>query len=451
MLKRIEERIIVVENTIENNPFECLDENNYTLSVYLGDYSIRSYRQIIVDLNKHRSNDSITDNEYILCLKKIYNSKLKVSRRACISIKSGSVKINDSLKPRFEQNDARSTILQFFEGVIEDTKKNLYMLNKYPTFFTLSNPEIIGSDFESRYDSDIYLYKSIVIDRVAPHTFGLLSPEDTKVNEKRALLNIIAYYFGKPLYISTDNPYFNNKLDVLYENFDLTDMLTLRHKEYVNKELHSTSYLCRPVFKNRKYFPLIEIEELSHPQMLDSYHDSLKQFEPLPRCVFLYRVFEYAAAVHYQPKIRPPKYNPRDAIEYYYNKAMNHQFSTLYMVRPYRARKVNPGDYKIKNEHSNFLIALKKESKKIIKEWSNHKYLKNKSLGAIIYETGRNRVAHGGKSNFAITYDYEGNYSHINNVNIILELIARYTIEIMNPSIYKLTDTRKNLYKGFIG
>lgn len=42
---------------------------------------------------------------------------------------------------------------------------------------------------------------------------------------------------------------------------------------------------------------MIAFEKLPHEGILDLYHASLKQFEPLPRCVFLYRVFEYAAYI----------------------------------------------------------------------------------------------------------------------------------------------------------
>jgi len=86
----------------------------------------------------------------------------------------------------------------------------------------------------------------------------------------------------------------------------------------------------------------------------------------------------------------------------------------------------------------------------IIGEWANHKFLNTKSIGQIIYDTGRNRVAHGNRTNHRMTYDYQGNYMHINNVNVLLELIARYVIETLNPSVYKLTECATKYYHGYM-
>ena len=80
-----------------------------------------------------------------------------------------------------------------------------------------------------------------------------------------------------------------------------------------------------------------------------------------------------------------------------------------------------------------------------MKEWSNNPYLSGKSLGEVIYSTGRCAAAHG-KNNKAARYDYGMNYKHINDVNIFLELIARYIIDELNPSIVRLVETNRTKY-----
>ena len=42
-----------------------------------------------------------------------------------------------------------------------------------------------------------------------------------------------------------------------------------------------------------------------------------------------------------------------------------------------------------------YAAALKREARKILTEWSNDSYLKSKSKGEIIYVTGRNFTVHG--------------------------------------------------------
>mgnify|MGYP000426498119 CR=1 FL=1 len=44
-------------------------------------------------------------------------------------------------------------------------------------------------------------------------------------------------------------------------------------------------------------------------------------------------------------------------------------------------------------------------------------------------------------------YDYDKNYLHINNVNILLEIIARYVIELLNPELKNVVERRTVFYK----
>ena len=43
-------------------------------------------------------------------------------------------------------------------------------------------------------------------------------------------------------------------------------------------------------------------------------------------------------------------------------------------------------------------------------------------------------------------YDYYNNYFHINNVNIILELIDRYVVELLNPQLRNVVECKKEYY-----
>lgn len=43
-------------------------------------------------------------------------------------------------------------------------------------------------------------------------------------------------------------------------------------------------------------------------------------------------------------------------------------------------------------------------------------------------------------------YDYYSNYFHINNVNIILELIDRYVVELLNPQLRNFVERKKEYY-----
>lgn len=174
---------------------------------------------------------------------------------------------------------------------------------------------------------------------------------------------------------------------------------------------------------------------------MDLYHASLKQFEPLPRCVFLYRVFEYAASYHYKPTIMPATYTPEDALNYYLPLALNYNCNPLYYIDWNKHGK--------REQLSNYFTVLKHEAKIILEEWRNSPYLSRKSPGEIIYLTGRNFTAHGASGNRGdrnMQYDYDKNYLHINNVNIVLEIIARYVVELLNPQLQNVVERRKKYY-----
>jgi hypothetical protein len=94
----------------------------------------------------------------------------------------------------------------------------------------------------------------------------------------------------------------------------------------------------------------------------------------------------------------------------------------------------------------NLTTDLKRQSKKITNSWSKHPFLKGKSIGEVIYTHGRNPIAHGGNDAHNVNYDYANKYLHSNNVNVFLELISRYIIELFNPDLRKHLHLNKDLY-----
>ena len=108
------------------------------------------------------------------------------------------------------------------------------------------------------------------------------------------------------------------------------------------------------------------------------------------------------------------------------------------------------GSENVKPKLCNFFTVLKSEVKRILNELSTAPYLSNKTTSEIIYLTGRNFTEHGasgtrGERN--MHYDYDKNYLQINNVNILLELIARYVIELLNPELKNVGESRTLFYK----
>ena len=222
------------------------------------------------------------------------------------------------------------------------------------------------------------------------------------------LLDIMAYLSALPNFIELNNADFNNRLHTMYQYFDICNCLLIRENVYEKKEINYTYSLLLPILKNTKRFNLVEIEALENEEILNLYHTSLKQFEPLPRCIMLYRVVE-CAFDDYKKIFKCEDFKPENAIEYFWNEANNVQLNPLYCVR-YEGNSHNIFD---------LIKKLKKESKKIIVEWQKNKYLRNKSIGEVIYQTGRNFSAHGANKEQNARYDYGKNYKHINNVKAL--------------------------------
>lgn len=314
--------------------------------------------------------------------------------------------------------------------------EDLYLLKHYPSVFYNHKCAYIGGAFGYRYENEIIVYKNVHATADGMHHFLTYTNDNNSLSDQRALLNILAYLNGSPNFEFTRNTRLNSKLDDLYKHFDLLDCVKLRRNNYFEKDAEEPIYLELPIIKNRNFYNLIIFKEMEHEGILDLYHASLKQFEPLPRCVFLYRVLEYAASCHYKPTFKPTQYKVEDAIEYYITQALKYNPNPLYFIKFYKQKILI----------NNIFTTLKKEAKKIFVEWSNNPFLKNKSRAEIIYLTGRNFTAHGGNGKRNMQYDYDKNYLHINNINIVLELIARYVIELLNPNLKNTVYRNKEYY-----
>lgn len=318
------------------------------------------------------------------------------------------------------------------------TNEEIYILNNYPSVYYNQKQSCIGGDFGYRYRNEMIIYKKVNAARTDSHYFSTYSNKNNSLSDQRALLNILAYINGRPNFEFLNNRKVNQKLDGLYQNFDLLDCIRLRCKNYLKSDEQKNIYLELPIIKNKVPYNLIIFKEMPHEGILDLYHASLKQFEPLPRCVFLYRVFEYAASNHYKPIFHPTDYQPEDALNYYITEAMQYNPAPLYFV--------DLGKKSQELKIFNFFTVLKKEAKKIFAEWASTPYLQSKSKGKIVYLTGRNFTAHGSNGARNMQYDYDKNYLHINNINIVLELVARYVIELLNPSLKGIVERKTEYY-----
>ncbi|EJR31159.1 hypothetical protein III_05385 [Bacillus mycoides] len=465
----IHNKLKELENSIDEHTIDISDSTLLDFHIKLQYYEFKGYWELLRDLNlKRQSCKTYREKELLVDkYKEFYLSERKMYWRILRNLNDGTAKVlyPDVLKGKeeriysvlrpSEQFDKSKSIdenlANYMKGrLIKNIRvlnQELFVLNNSPVLYTNTASTFIGPSSVLENRGDQISYKDAYIAASQSSSYSVFYNENTNENTKNALLNILAYFSGKPLFYFTENNNFNSKLSELYEQFELLDMLRLRKKNFFDSRNHEPFYLELPVFKHSNVY----LEESQHEMIFELYNASLKQFESLPRCVFLYRVFEYGAAMHYKPIFNPSNYRPEDALNYYVNEIMNHRFIPLYFADygTYINEENTAMIRKRKAKYINFTTKLKEEVKKIEKEWSSHYYLKNKSIGSIIYTTGRNAAAHGGSGRNNARYDYSTNYKHINNVNIFLELIARYIIEKLNPQLNNIIERRTKYYDRY--
>jgi hypothetical protein len=348
--------------------------------------------------------------------------------------KSIQASISEFMKSRIKTN-------------IHDANQELFILKHKPAVYINSFSTFISPSLISRFRNDVICYKDVHISATESHSYSVFYNENTLESSKNTLLNILAYINGEPAFYFTENYNFNRKLIELYEQFDLLDILRLRRKNFFDSKMEEPFFLESPILISKNDYNLVCFTDTQHEMVFKLYHASLKQFEPMPRCVFLFRVFEYGVAHHYQPLMRPTNPNPVDILNYYVSEIFKHKYIPRFYVDA--GRYVNQRKIVIKRKPRfvNFISKLKEEAKKITEEWKTHPYLRDKSIGEVIYATGRNASAHGASGRRTARYDYALNYKHINDVNVFLELISRYVIEQLNPGLAKMVEKKSSLYK----
>lgn len=417
-------------------------------------FELKEYTSLVCEINQSREkvDGTVQRLTFVPLYKKVFLAQKEKLNSILSNIKNRTINIFPIPTERemkrsglttLKYDDSLSPYENFFifaehriKRALNLTQEELYILNNYPSVYYNNKNSYIGGDFGYRYENELIIYKNVHIATDGMHHFATYTNDRNSLADQRALLNILAFINGRPNFEFTDNPSFNGKLDDLYQKFDLLDCIRLRDSSYLKSDTEKSIYLELPIIKNRNYYNLIIFKDMMHEGVLDLYHASLKQFEPLPRCVFLYRVFEYAASCHYKPTFQPTEYKVEEAIEYYLEQALLYNPNPLYYIR-FSNKKII-----IKN----YFTVLKQEARKIFTEWENNPFLCNKTKGKIIYLTGRNFTAHGSNGERNMQYDYDKNYLHINNINILLELIARYVVELLNPNLRKIVTPKTKYY-----
>ncbi|NLB49749.1 MAG: hypothetical protein GX807_02930 [Erysipelotrichia bacterium] len=474
----IQNEIEKIESSINIYRLNVAGKEAFEIVMRLAYFEYPQYKKLIVELNKLRKRCSTYDEKaaFVCMYQAIYHSAKKMYKKTLKSINLGKLEIKHHLRTLNDGsaqkaiehflNDAgdvdfdKSCLKIMTNGILKqlaDIKDELYVLDNHPDDYINTFSTYIGPDSIMRYRNDRVYYKDVSIIPTDSHSYSVSYNEKTTTSTKNAILDIFAYLNGMPYLYFTDNPEFNRKICDLYEKFDLLDMVRLRKKNYFAALSDEPISLQLPILRSNNDRFLIEIPDSQHEKVFELYQASLKQFEPMPRCVFLYRVFEYGAKYHYQHIMHPANYDPKDAIEYYLSNIFTHKYAPLYYIVYGRVsiEGENSDTVKVlkKSTCVNYISRLKKEARSILLEWSKHNYLKNKRLGEIIYNTGRNASAHASGGHADARYDYGLNYQHINNVNIILELIARYIVEELNPDIVKLVESNHDKYikQSFLG
>lgn len=460
-IKKINKQIV--------NDFDCesIDFSSYEddfLAIYLLNYEIDIFSDVFSQLSKSKKmgiNKADLIDDYIITFK----SLRKIIKQLISSINNSKTKIlfNESfvqkapsflaLSSLYSEADSfpinlKKIILNSLNRQLLKTNEAIYLYEKHSCYYLYEETHILNRNFNLRWEDEILLYKNFFISHIGHHRFGLHSSSNYTFVNLNTIINIHSFLNCRPSFIETNNFNFNDKLANIYAEFDILDMIKLRNKKYFSNGENDITFMEPTIFKLNRKFKHTIIPECIHEGLLDLYQSALKQIEPLPRCVFLYRMVEYAINNHYQTIFSPDEIKHKDVINFYISQALTHRYIPIYFIDYGFVSDIKTGNKTRKRKISmrDFTKVLKNESKKIIEEWKNTSYLSNKCVGEIVYNTGRNKVAHGGNGDYNSKYDLSKNYLHINNVNIILELISRYLIELLYPELSKVVEKSKKLY-----
>ncbi|SDG94613.1 hypothetical protein [Psychroflexus sediminis] len=457
-----------IKSSLVVDDFQIDLPDRFEAGIYLNFIRVDNFDKLFREAHKKfNQTDDIAEQKVILENElKVYKALSKHLKSLISGIENGTTKISLSYNPE-SKDFIDSTLSELFKinqelsfekkvqvqtlrklnQQLNETNQAIFELKNYQ-FSTYKHEEFLGGGFYLRFPKETIIYKEISIGN---SKFGssILYKDESQNGDKIDLLNMLAFFQVTPNFLLTKNKSFNEKLSNLYDQFDILDLLTLTSTKYFNDPKGEFRSLSSPIFKLYRNTKFIIFPDINFRELFNLYHSSLKQIEPLPRCVFLFRIVEYAKNYHYQQIFQTSNLELKDVIEYYYNEMLEHRFIPIYFLDYGSDHDHKTGELvkRRKTQYLNLMVELKRKSKQIVEYWNTHPYLKSKSLGQIIYNTGRNTVAHGGNGNQNINYDYANKYKHINDVNVFLELIARYIIELTNPDLKSVIYRKKDMYE----
>ncbi|MDB5263362.1 MAG: hypothetical protein JWQ14_2645 [Adhaeribacter sp.] len=374
---------LVVEK-LNLNEFKIEVQKEIYSVVYFGFIRVTDFDQLLRKYhNLFNSTRRITKQKQILEEEKVvYDELAKYLRKLIDGINNDSIKIalscgkeaeiqiNEGLIELFKINEkltfeekVKEQTLRKLKEQLKNVKQAIFELSNYQ-FATYKKEEFLGNNFYLRFPKELIIYKEVYISKNR-HGSSIFYKDESHSNDKITLLNVIAFLQASPNFLLTHNRAYNEKLTNIYNEFDILDLLTLTSKKFFSTSKSKFRSLSTPILKLHKETDFTLLPEANHLELFHLYHSSLKQIEPLPRCVFLFRIVEYGKNYHYQPKFKPTNIELKDVVEYYYKQALEHKFIPLFFL-DYGSDwdpKADAMIKKRKTQYLNLMIELKKKSK----------------------------------------------------------------------------------------
>lgn len=346
--------------------------------------------------------------------------------------------MNEEAKETFLLTKANKEWIE--NNIRENDEENDKFYKNWPDFYKMNFYRFANPETITPYNFTLYNYENVYIFKYQgkPSIFY-----NGKFNEKNVseLLYIISYFSLYPCLAFSKNREFTCKMFEItaVETIDFTDMLQIRYfnNNHLNRRI--TMLPKNVIFKMGPKNYII-FNKLSAPYLLGLYHASLFQKDIAAKCIFLFRIIDCINA-NYKSNLSIP-----GLIEDYYAKVQKYRFQPIYVNR----FCINNNEKIIEDKdkkYINYFQLLKKESQKIYRELT--KKYNGLRLGEIIYNKGRSAVAHGREitgPNPISLHNFEKDLLEINDINIILELIARVAIEEFNPELKNHIEIKKSKY-----
>lgn len=272
-------------------------------------------------------------------------------------------------------------------------------LNKYECVFYVS-----GLDTSYEW---AFIYEGIILQVNYGEHNNIISYQKNKEIESQTLVDTLGYLLNRPLYIYRNNEKLNEYISTLYDHI-ATNIFSFEFRSV----------------KFKSKYNHIRVPKINHPILLSLYHTAIKQPEPFGKCIFLFRLIEYAYRQTTFDTAKPTGrgYMPL-YVEYLLNASLVHNFLPCHKLTAYTKGKG-------RNYYSNLKVRCKKIRDDILRKGSQ--------VGAEVYIYGRCALAHGNDPTNLVLHDYESNFAKITEINLLLELIASYLIERENQDLRNL-------------